>query len=150
MSIPIDPATPHSTHRQGALYSASLFGGEEQTAHGRPISGARRVEPVEASEKGGEAEDSVLREPHGADDRERVSPESEVETQPEVEANSYDRQLSYEADINRVYLDIVNTKNDEVLLRIPSESTSKYLEQIAARSDEKDEPPPAPRIVETI
>jgi uncharacterized FlaG/YvyC family protein len=53
--------------------------------------------------------------------------------------------LSYEADVNRVYLDIVNEKDDEILMRIPSESTAKYLEQITA--DEKDAANPAPRVL---
>lgn len=150
MSVPIDPATPNVLHRQGALYSASVFGGEERSAEGRRMNGARRVEPVDDSEKGQATKDSVLREERHGQDRERVSPDREVADQPEVAASSYDRKLSYEADLNRVYLDIVNTKDDEVLMRLPSESTAKYLEQITAQSDEKDDAKAASRIVEVI
>lgn len=150
MSVPIDPANPSMLHRQGASYSASLFGGEEQPVKGRPMNGARRVEPVEESEKGRAAKDSVLREERRDREREPVSPDREVEDRPEVAANSYDRKLSYEADVNRVYLDIVNTRDDEVLLRLPSESTAKYLEQITAQSEDKDDAKSASRILEII
>jgi len=149
MSVPIDPATPHVIHRHGAPYSASLFGGEEQAAKGRPMNGARRVEPVEESEKARATKDSALREERHGQERQRL-PDSEVRAQPEAVANSYDRKLSYEADVNRVYLDIVNTKDDEVLMRLPSESTAKYLEQVTAQSDEKDDPKSASRVLEII
>ncbi len=114
------------------------------------MNGARRVEPVEESEKGRAAKDSVLREERRDREREPVSPDREVEDRPEVAANSYDRKLSYEADVNRVYLDIVNTRDDEVLLRLPSESTAKYLEQVTAQSEEKNDAKSASRILEII
>jgi len=147
MSVPIDPANPAVIHRQIAPYSASLGGEGERPAHGQPLDGTRRVEPVEKAGKGRATDDGRLRE--GRHDRERVrfSHDGEVEAQPEVVASSYDRRLSYEADVNRVYLDIVNEKDDEILMRIPSENTAKYLEQITARSDEKDAAKPAPRVL---
>ncbi len=147
MSVPIDPASPAVIHRQVAPYSASLGGEGERPAHGQPLDGARRVEPVEKAEKGRATEDGRFREGRHDRDRERLSPNGEVEAQPEVAASSYDRKLSYEADVNRVYLDIVNEKDDEILMRIPSESTAKYLEQITARSDQKDAAIPAPRVL---
>ncbi len=150
MSIPIDPAVPNLPNRQGAVHSASLFGGEEQAAHGRLLNSARRVEPIEGSEKVRETEDDRLREGRHEQDRERSTAEGDSDDRPAVAETRYDRKLSYDADLNRVYLDIVNTKDDEVLMRLPSESTAKYLDQIAMQSDEKDDAKPEPRVIEIV
>lgn len=150
MSIPIDSGTSNVLSRQGAVYSASLMGGEEQTAEGLPLNGARRVEPIESSEKGRAADDGRLREGRHQDAREHASPDADRGNKPEVAANNYDRKFSYDADMNRVYLDIVNTMDDEVLMRLPSESTAKYLEQITMQSDAKDDAEPASRVVEIV
>lgn len=150
MSIPIDSGVPNVPNRQGAVHSAPLVGGEEQTAQARPINSVRKVEPVEGSEKVRETEDDRLREGRHEQDRERPSAEADANEQPAVAESSYDRKLNYDADLNRVYLDIVNTKDDEVLLRIPSESTAKYLDQIAMQSDAKDDARPESRVTEVI
>lgn len=150
MSMPIDPATPNVHSRQGAVYSASLNGGEKQAAEGLPLNGARRVEPIEGSEKGQATDDGRLREGRREDVREHSSPDSDGPSKPEAAANTYDRKFSYDADMNRVYLDIVNTIDDEVLMRLPSESTAKYLEQITLQSDAKDDAEPASRIREIV
>jgi len=150
MSIPIDSGVPNVPNRQGAVHSASLVGGEEQTAQLRPINSARKVEPVEGSEKVRETEDDRLREGRREQGRERPSAEGDANEQPAVAESSYDRKLNYDADMNRVYLDIVNTKDDEVLMRIPSESTAKYLAQITIQSDAKDDARPAPGVTEIV
>ena len=147
MSVRIDTAISNVIHRQVAPYSASLGGDGEKSAQARPLDGVRRVEPVESSEKGRAAGDGRLREGHPEQDRERVLPEGEVEAKLEVAESSYDRRLSYEADVNRVYLEIVNKKDDEVLIRIPSESTAKYLEQITAQSESKDKAESTPSVL---
>lgn len=150
MSVPIDPTAPPVIQRYGVPYaSATVSGDEQQPAHRRLAHAGRRVEPVERSEKTRAADDGRLREERPEPARERSPADAEVEAPPPAAASgSYDRKLSYEADVNRVYLDIVNTKDDEVLLRLPSESTAKYLEQVTAQSDEKTDPASTPRFQE--
>ncbi len=153
MSVPIDPTAPPVTQRHGVTYaSASLLGEDGQPAHRRLSNGTRKVEPVERLEKSQATDNGRLREERPEPSRDRSPGEAEaaaeVAAQPAVTSNSYDRKLSYDADVNRVYLDIVNTKDDEVLLRLPSENTAKYLEQVTAQSDEKDEGRSGPRFQE--
>lgn len=138
MGLPIDPATSNVIHRQGVLYSAALAGEDEQPGKGRPLNGARRVEPVEDCGKGAAIEDGCVRGGQGERGPGRLSPEPEAEARPQVAASSYDRKLNYDADVNRVYLEIVSKEDEEVLMRIPSDSTARYLERIAVQSDEED------------
>lgn len=148
MSIPIDPANSNVIPRPVAGYPVLSGGEEEQTALGRPLNGVRRVEPAAGSEKGQATEDSRLRDGRREQHREQFS--SGAEVPPKVAGSGYDRKLTYEADVNRVFLEIVSKTDDEVLIRIPSESTAKYLEQITVRSEETEDSKSAPRVFEIV
>ena len=141
MGFPIDPATSNVIHRQSVPYSAALVGGDEPSGKARPWNGARRVEPVEDSGAGAVVDDGSLRQWRHEEGPERLSsePEADADVRPELAESSYERKLSYEADVNRVYVEIVSKEDEEVLMRIPSDSTARYLERIAVRSDEKDQ-----------
>jgi hypothetical protein len=150
MSIPIDPANPNLIQRPVTGYPVLSGGEEEQTALGRPLNGVRRVEPAAGSEKGQATEDSRLRDGRREQHREAFSSGADAEVPTKVAGSGYDRKLTYEADVNRVFLEIVSKTDDEVLIRIPSESTAKYLEQITVRSEETEESKSAPRVFEIV
>ncbi len=121
MTINLEPAYEPMVRREAApvAMAASLA----------PASGGAVVSAAIAVPPSTKAEGS----PASASEQERKRKPAEAQPQPSrstpVRTGTYEHRIVYVNEADRLFLDVVNRDNDEVLMRIPSETLAKFLKQ---------------------
>lgn len=122
MTINLEPAYEPMVRREAA--PVAVAPSLAQASGGAAHSAAIAVPPLTKSE------DS----PAPASEQERKRKPAEAQPQASsqstpVRTGTYEHRIVYVNEADRLFLDVVNRDNDEVLMRIPSETLAKFLRQ---------------------
>jgi hypothetical protein len=139
MSVSIENISSGVLHRQVTSSSAVLGGGQD-ILHDRAQDGARRVEPVAAAAETKEADDERL-----ANEEKRQSSENTT-PQDAVNGGEYDRQMNYDKEAQRFFLEIVNTQLEKTIVSMPPKKVVEFLDQAQALSADRIESKDAPQV----
>lgn len=121
MTINLEPAYEPMVRREAT--PAAVAPSLAQASGGAAVSAAIAV-PASAKSEGS---------PASASEQERKRKPTEAPPQPSrptpVRTGTYEHRIVYVDEADRLFLDVVNRDNDEVLMRIPSETLAKFLRQ---------------------
>ena len=139
MSVSIDNISSGLLHRQVTSTSAAPGGGED-ILQDRVRDEARRVEPVTATEETKEAEDDRLL------NEEKQQTSEDTAPQGAANGGEYDRQMNYDKEAQRFFLEIVNTELEKTIVSMPPKKIVEFLDQAQARAAGRDESEDAPQV----